>query len=642
MTLAQHINCQRCSRQNLGTNTFCIYCGIRLSEPALQETESGRPVDAPMEEAIAEISETDHEASQKSDGTGIPKSIPLQSRLRLNNLENLFGSNWLVRIGVVAIFIGISFLMKLAIDEDFLTQELLVIAGMVSGVGFLVLGELLWLRYPIYAHALSGGGVALLYSSLLAALSRGTVDVWLAVGLLLLVSLISVGLAFKRNSQPLALLGVAGGLLAPFLYAGITDPDFQIDKLFAGQKYFLIIYVLVIDLGVIAVALFKNWRWFKLVSVIGSYAGFALWFGEYEDRNLSIGFAIVALTFLFFLLFLAVSGFHLIRRLSPRALDVSPMVWNALLYVIISYTWVLDQDTGNFENWRAIPTFGLGITHLLFAYLSFRTNRNQPVMAMMLGGIGLICISISVPMQFDGYPLLIGMSTNAAFLLGLSVYLKSDELKFIALISFIFAVVSLVSINPIGSSYAVRPLTTLWFIFLLYLSLIFYNKYKDGFSLRVAAIPEWIVSQEDLDRNYRWLYRVTTYDATQIFLLLSSNFLSIWMLSIEFGRFIESQTSSADTADQWKFLSITVLWAGYSTLLIIAGVIARSSFIRLGGLALMSLAVIKLFVHDTFNLEQFYRVAAYIVLGALLLSAGMLYQHYQSRVRGFFTEKTGD
>ena len=642
--MAQHVNCQRCSRQNLGTNSFCIYCGIHLSERVFEETESDRSVDAPAE-AVAEIpehDEADQDASKKSDGSGIPKSIPLQSRLKLNHLETLFGSNWLVRIGVVAIFIGISFLMKLAIDEDVLTQELLVLAGMISGIGFLVLGELLWFRYSVYAHALSGGGVALLYSSLLAALSRGAVDVWLAVGLLLLVSLISVGLAFKRNSQPLALLGVAGGLLAPFLYAGITDPDFEIDKLFAGQKYFLIIYVLVIDLGVIAVALFKNWRWFKLVSVIGSYAGFALWFGEYEDRNLSIGFAIFALTVLFFLLFLSVSGFHLIRRLSPKALDVSPMVWNALLYVIISYAWVLDQESGNFENWRAIPTFGLGITHLLVAYLSFRTNQNQPVMAIMLGGIGLICISIAVPMQFDGYPLLIGMSANAAFLLGLSVYLKSDELKFLALISFTFAVVALISLNPMDSHYVVRPLTTLWFIFLLYLSLVFYNKNKDGFSLRVAAIPEWIVSQEDLDRNYRWLYRVTTYDATQIFLLVSSNFLSIWMLSIEFGRFIESQASSVDTAHQWEEASITVLWAGYSTLLIIAGVIARSSFIRLGGLALMSLAVIKLFVHDTFNLEQFYRVAAYIVLGTLLLSAGMLYQRYQSRVRGFFTEKTGD
>ena len=74
MTLAQHVNCPRCSRQNLGTNTFCIYCGIRLSEPALQETESDRSVDAPMETVtgIPENDEADHDASKKSDGTVIP------------------------------------------------------------------------------------------------------------------------------------------------------------------------------------------------------------------------------------------------------------------------------------------------------------------------------------------------------------------------------------------------------------------------------------------------------------------------------------------------------------------------------------------------------------------------------------------
>jgi uncharacterized membrane protein len=205
---------------------------------------------------------------------------------------------------------------------------------------------------------------------------------------------------------------------------------------------------------------------------------------------------------------------------------------------------------------------------------------------------------------------------------------------------FIFALGSLLSVDPIDSRYAVRPLTSLWFIFVLYVSLFLYTKYRNGFSLRLLVIPKWIVTQEDLDRNYRWLYRVSSYDVTQIFLLASSNFLSIWMLSIEVGRFIESQVSSADTADQWKSLSITVLWAGYSTLLIIAGVIARSSFIRVCGLGLMSLGVIKLFLYDTFNLEQFYRVSAYIVLGTLLLSAGMLYQRYQSRVRGFFHRKS--
>ena len=67
-------------------------------------------------EAVPEILENDKVAHQdslsKSNGNGISRSIPLQSRLKLNRLENLFGSNWLVRIGVVAIFIGISFLMK--------------------------------------------------------------------------------------------------------------------------------------------------------------------------------------------------------------------------------------------------------------------------------------------------------------------------------------------------------------------------------------------------------------------------------------------------------------------------------------------------------------------------------------------------
>lgn len=639
----QHIICPECSRRNLSTNSFCIYCGIRLSERFVASVESEQLADVPVgvvPEILQNDTVADLDLSSGNNGNGTSQNIPLPSRIKLNRLENLFGSNWLVRIGVVAIFFGISFLMKLALDENMLTQEVLVLAGVISGISLLVLGELLWSRYPIYAHALSGGGIALLYSSLLAELARGAVGVWLAVGLLLLVSLISVGLAFKRNSQPLALLGVAGGLLAPFLYAGVTEPDFQVDKLFAGQKYFLIIYLLVINLGVIGVAIFKNWKWFKLVSVIGSYAGFALWFGEYEDRNLSTGFTIFTLTLLFIVLFVSSTGFHLIRRLSPRALDISPMVSNALLYVVISYYGILDHEVRNFENWQAIPTLGLGIVHLLIAYLAFRTNRSQPVMGMMLGGIGLVCISVFVPMQFDGYTLIIGMSTNAAFMLWLSVYLKSNELKFLSLVLFIFALGSLLSVDPIDSRYAVRPLTSLWFIFVLYVSLFLYTKYRNGFSLRLLVIPKWIVTQEDLDRNYRWLYRVSSYDVTQIFLLASSNFLSIWMLSIEVGRFIESQVSSADTADQWKSLSITVLWAGYSTLLIIAGVIARSSFIRVCGLGLMSLGVIKLFLYDTFNLEQFYRVSAYIVLGTLLLSAGMLYQRYQSRVRGFFHRKS--
>ena len=132
--MVQHIICPQCSRRNLNTNSFCIYCGIRLSERFVEDVESEQLADVPVG-AVPEILENetvaDQDSSSKSNGNGASQSIPLQSRLKLNRLENLFGSNWLVRIGVVAIFIGISFLMKLAIDENMLTQEVLVLAGVI-------------------------------------------------------------------------------------------------------------------------------------------------------------------------------------------------------------------------------------------------------------------------------------------------------------------------------------------------------------------------------------------------------------------------------------------------------------------------------------------------------------------------------
>ena len=631
--------CPHCSKQNVENNSFCIYCGTRLlegpfidSEPEEVAIVAGEDVstyDTTMDQPLADPTD---------DSADVPETAALRLRLMLNRVENILGTNWLVIIGVIAIFIGISFLMKLAIDENMISPEMLVLAGVISGVLFLAAGELLWSRYPIYAHALSGGGIALLYSSLMAAFIRGEVDVWLASGLLLMVGAVSVGLAFKKDSQPLALLGVAGGLLAPFLYVGLTDSDAQLDKLFDAQRYFLIIYVLVIGLGVMGVAIFKNWRWFKLVSVFGSYLGYGLWFGEFESRYLSVEAPIFVLSLMFLILFVSASGFHLIRRLSPGGLDFSPMVWNALLYVIISYIWVLDQDAGSFEDWRALPTLAIGILHLGIAYVALQTNHNKPVLAIMLAGIGIVCVSIAIPMQFHGYVLIIGMSTNAAFILWLSTYVKSNELKVLALASFIFTILRLISIETKDSSAVDRFVASLWLTLALYVSLFAYNKYRDGFSIRFIKIPTWIISQEDLDRNHRWLYRVTTHDLTEIFLLISANALSIWTLSIEVSRFIDSQALTIDQANQWKSLSITVLWSAYSILLVITGIGLRSSFIRLSGLGLLSMTVFKLFIYDTFNLDQLYRVTAYIVLGVLLLLGGLLYQRYQPRIRGFFID----
>ena len=64
--------------------------------------------------------------------------------------------------------------------------------------------------------------------------------------------------------------------------------------------------------------------------------------------------------------------------------------------------------------------------------------------------------------------------------------------------------------------------------------------------------------------------------------------------------------------------------------------------VRLAGLALLAIPVVKLFVIDTFELEQGYRVVAYFSLGFILLSGGLLYQHYSEAIKRFlFEEQAG-
>ena len=65
------------------------------------------------------------------------------------------------------------------------------------------------------------------------------------------------------------------------------------------------------------------------------------------------------------------------------------------------------------------------------------------------------------------------------------------------------------------------------------------------------------------------------------------------------------------------------------------GIVRQSSRIRLAGMALLAIPVVKLFAFDIFLLERGYRVAAFTSLGAMLLGTGLVYQRYYQAIRGF-------
>ena len=67
----------------------------------------------------------------------------------------------------------------------------------------------------------------------------------------------------------------------------------------------------------------------------------------------------------------------------------------------------------------------------------------------------------------------------------------------------------------------------------------------------------------------------------------------------------------------------------------VIGIIRRTSKLRLIGLIGLMIPVLKLFVFDVFQLEQEYRVVAFIALGGLLLLTGLAYQWKRKEIREF-------
>jgi uncharacterized membrane protein len=80
-----------------------------------------------------------------------------------------------------------------------------------------------------------------------------------------------------------------------------------------------------------------------------------------------------------------------------------------------------------------------------------------------------------------------------------------------------------------------------------------------------------------------------------------------------------------------KQLSLSVVWGLYASGLLIAGRVRRLLLLRVMGLALLSLTILKVFIWDLSSLDRIYRIISFIMLGAILLVVSYFYQSSQQK-----------
>ena len=75
-------------------------------------------------------------------------------------------------------------------------------------------------------------------------------------------------------------------------------------------------------------------------------------------------------------------------------------------------------------------------------------------------------------------------------------------------------------------------------------------------------------------------------------------------------------------------MSYSIAWALFALLLLVVGMRKRAASARYAGLGLLSITVVKLFFHDLSQLDQLYRIGAFIVVAAIAIFASFLYQRF--------------
>lgn len=80
---------------------------------------------------------------------------------------------------------------------------------------------------------------------------------------------------------------------------------------------------------------------------------------------------------------------------------------------------------------------------------------------------------------------------------------------------------------------------------------------------------------------------------------------------------------------------LTMAWGAEGLLLLTVGFPLRDRILRLSGLTLFLVCILKLFVYDLRQLETLYRILSFIVLGLILLSVSWVYTRFRSHIQRY-------
>jgi uncharacterized membrane protein len=240
------------------------------------------------------------------------------------------------------------------------------------------------------------------------------------------------------------------------------------------------------------------------------------------------------------------------------------------------------------------------------------TSPARNAQLALFGGAALFFITLIFPIEFERQWITVGWALEGTALCWLFRRIPHPGLR-LAGVALLVVVFMRLALNPAVLSYHSRAAFPIlnWYLY----------------TYGIAAICLFAAARFLMPPHNR----VLGYNALPLLYTLGT-ILAFLVVNIEIADYFSTPGTAALTfrfsGNFARDMSYSIAWGLFALLLLIVGMRKRTAPARYAGLGLLGITVVKLFFHDLSQLDQLYRIGAFIVVAVIAIVASFLYQRF--------------
>lgn len=537
-------------------------------------------------------------------GENPPPPAPFNPMSRIE-FERLFGGRVLAWIGGLATLLGLIFLMRSAVDSSWFTEEVRILMAAFGSLALLVLGVWLHERKGYLEVARVAVAVAipgLFATTVVAAQVYDLISPILGLEVGALIGVIGVAIAVRWSSMLVGSVGMLGALAAPMLVGTAGE----------GGSIAFVAVALAASVGVL---LWQRWNWLALGAFAVSApqliswvyeSGFTVFEGGADPSEPSL--LVLAVLVGFWALYAAAAFGYELRARGEEKLPVSS--WLLLLcssvFAVGAGCIVIGSDSAlALNSW----IFGFAAVHLLLGGAAIRFGVHREIGSLLTGG-GIALGSIGLANAFDGPTLVAVWSAMAAALAYMATRvdrgfaLALSDAQRLLLGAFGFLALAIVHMLVVEAP----P-----------------NALVDGVEDLGSSLVAIACCAGAALACWHWGREVEPKAATVTGFVGAAGFVYLGSVLIIDVIGANASGEAREIGQAW----LSAFWSAAGLGAVIWGLLRRQQSVRLGGLALLGVAIAKVWTYDLAELEELARALSFVALGLLLLAGAFAYQRFK-------------